>query len=60
MNSYIQSFKVKDILISATESEMHHDWNTQFRNYSSPLACIKMLDLFYNKKILSKTTMDFS
>ncbi len=59
VNSYIQSFKVKDILISATESEMHHDWNTQFRNYSSPLACIKMLDLFYNKKILSKTTMDF-
>ncbi len=59
VNQYIQSLKIKDILISTTEEDMHHDWNAQFTNYSSPLAAVRLLEKFYQGNILSKSSHEF-
>ena len=59
VDDYIHGLGVKEIAIAATEEEMHQGWNVQFTNWSTPTAMIQLLDIFYNRKVLSKTTSDF-
>ena len=59
VEDYMHSLGVKDIAVHATEEEMHHDWNAQFTNWSTPIATVRLLDIFYRKKILSKTSTKF-
>jgi beta-lactamase class A len=40
--------------IVATEAEMHQAWDVQYRNWSSPLAMAKLLQLFYSGGIVSE------
>jgi beta-lactamase class A len=59
VNKYIQSFKIKDMLISTNEYTMQSEWEKQFTNYSSPLAAVRLLEKFYKGNILSKSSYDF-
>lgn len=59
VHDYIQSLGVKSIAIAATEEEMHRAWNVQFTNWCKPKAMLKLLDIFYKGKALSKTSNDF-
>jgi beta-lactamase class A len=59
VEKYIHSLGVKNIAIKTTEEEMHKDWNVQFRNWCEPIAMMKLLELFYHGKGLSKTSRDF-
>jgi beta-lactamase class A len=59
VDAYVQSLGVKSIVIAATEEEMHKEWNVQFTNWCKPRAMLRLLDLFYKGKVLSKSSNDF-
>lgn len=59
VNRYIHSLGIKEIAIAGTESQMHADWQVQFTNWTTAGAATRLLQLFYSKKILSKTSQDF-
>lgn len=56
VNEYMKGLGVTDISIQNTEREMHQDTDLQYQNWSTPQAAVKALDLFYNGKVLSKTS----
>ncbi|SDJ12139.1 class A beta-lactamase [Chryseobacterium jejuense] len=52
---YVQNFiNSKDIVIKNDEEGMHKDWDSQFINTITPNAAIRLLEQFYNGKILNK------
>jgi beta-lactamase class A len=53
VNDYIKKLGVTDVSIQNTEGEMHQNSSLQFENWSTPLAAVQLLDLFYSRKILS-------
>jgi beta-lactamase class A len=59
VQSFIDSLGITAFSIKANEEEMHRDWNIQFTNWTTPNAAIKLLKLFFDKKVLSKTSSDF-
>jgi len=59
VDSYIHSLGIKSIAVAATEEEMHKDWNAQFTNWCKPRAMLRLLEIFYKGKALSKTSNDF-
>jgi beta-lactamase class A len=59
VNAYVQSLGIKSIAITATEEEMHKDWKVQFTNWCKPRAMLRLLDIFYQGKALSKTSNKF-
>jgi beta-lactamase class A len=59
VNNYITSLGVRGVSIEATEKEMHQGWDVQFKNWSTPVAAVDLLHLFYNGDILSKENTAF-
>ena len=59
VDAYVQSLGVKSIVIAATEEEMHKEWNVQFTNWCKPRAMLRLLDILYKGKSLTKTSNDF-
>ena len=59
VDSYIKNLGIKDVAISTTEQEMHQDPKAQFTNWSTPWAAVKLLEKFYQKKMLSVSSHDF-
>jgi beta-lactamase class A len=58
VDEYIHELGVGEIAIVNTEREMHQDWDAQFNNWTTPRAMVLLLDLFYQKKILSSQSKD--
>ena len=58
VDEYIHELGVRDIAIVNTEREMHLEWDAQFNNWTTPQAMVQLLDLFYQKKILSPQSRD--
>lgn len=56
VHQYIQKLGVTEIAIEATEEEMHQEWNTQFTNWCKPRAMLSLLEMFYDKKLLSPSS----
>lgn len=53
--NYVQNFiNSKDIVIKNNEEDMHKDWDSQFINTITPNEAIRLLEQFYNGKILNK------
>ncbi len=59
VQKYVRSLGVKDIAIAATEEEMAKAWNVQFTNWCKPQAMLKLLEIMYRGKKLSKTSSDY-
>lgn len=59
VDTYIKNLGIKDVAISTTEQEMHQDPKAQYTNWSTPWAAVKLLETFYQKKILSSSSYDF-
>lgn len=52
---YVQKLiNSKDIVIKNDEEGMHKDWDSQFINTITPNEAIRLLEQFYNGKILNK------
>ena len=59
VDRYVHKRGIADMAIVATEHEMHQRWKIQYRNWSSPLAMSRLLQLFDNGKILSPKSRDY-
>ncbi|ULQ61004.1 class A beta-lactamase, subclass A2 [Brucepastera parasyntrophica] len=59
VNDYIHSIGVSDVAIQVNEEEMHLDWDAQFKNWTTPLAAIGLLEIFYSGKLLTKESYNF-
>jgi beta-lactamase class A len=59
VNDYIHNLGINEIEIKTTEAEMHKDWDTQFTNWTTPSSMTILLEKFYKKNILSKSSFDF-
>lgn len=55
---YIKSLGIADISIKLTELQMHQEDNVS-KNWTKPLATVELLEKFYKKNILSKSSFDF-
>lgn len=59
VNDYLHAKGIKAVAISATENQMHQDWEVQFSNWTTAAAGNQLLTLFYNRKILSEKSTSF-
>ena len=52
---YVEKFiNSKSVIIKNDEEDMHKDWDSQFINKTTPNETIRLLQEFYNGKILNK------
>ncbi|MEI9920218.1 MAG: class A beta-lactamase [Bacteroidota bacterium] len=58
VHKYVESLGVKEMAIEATEAEMHTAWDIQFSNWCKPRAMLRLLELFYDKKLLSPASQE--
>jgi len=58
VNSYIHSLGVMQIAIKANEATMKTGWAVQYTNWCQPGAMLQLLKLFYNRKVLSRSSND--
>ena len=58
VNKYIHSLGLEGIAISATEAQMKKAWEVQYTNWCQPATMLRLLRIFYEGKILSKTSND--
>jgi beta-lactamase class A len=59
VEDYIQSLGIKGIAVNATEAEMAASWEVQYLNWCKPVDVVRLLDIYYQGKALSKTSNDF-
>lgn len=59
VNKYIHSLGVLDCAITSTEDEMHQDLNRCYRNWSTPLAAVKLLELFRKQPLFADEYKEF-
>lgn len=59
VDTYVKGKGIKDISIVATEAEMHKSWDVQYTNWCYPYAMSQLLEQFYKKKLLSKTSTEY-
>ncbi|HYF68201.1 MAG TPA: serine hydrolase [Ohtaekwangia sp.] len=58
VEQYVHSIGIKDMAIRNTEAEMHQTWDLQFKNWCTPHAMTKLLELFHTQNVLSKSSHD--
>lgn len=59
VQDYMLRQSISGISIRASEAEMASGWEVQYINWCKPLEMTKLLDLFYNGAVLSKTSTAF-
>ncbi|TRW22780.1 class A beta-lactamase, subclass A2 [Flavobacterium zepuense] len=60
VDNYFIKNNFKNISIKATEEDMHKDWETQFKNWTTPKSATEVLIAYYNnKKLLSQDSYNF-
>jgi beta-lactamase class A len=59
VGKYINSLGIKDVAILNTEKEMHDDANLQFKNWTTPIAMVQILEKFYRQDLFPKEGYDF-
>lgn len=56
---YLQGLGIKGINIVASETDMRKAWEVQYTDWCKPAEVVRLLDLFYQGKALSKSSNDF-
>ena len=59
MSKYLAEIEVAGMIAANTEKEIGQDWETQYRNYSSPDAAVKLLRALYEKRGISDQSQKF-
>lgn len=57
--NYLYSLGIKGINVVASEGDMAKAWEVQYTNWCKPADVVRLLDLFYQGKVLSKSSNDF-
>lgn len=58
-DKYIRSAGIKDFLIEYNEDDMHTDLYNCYKNWSTPLAAVQLLELFINGKTVTGAYQDY-
>lgn len=56
VHEYIRELGVLEVAIANTENEMHQNQDLQYKNWTTPVAMVQLLDLLYRGKILLPST----
>jgi beta-lactamase class A len=59
VQKYLQDLGVKGINVAATEGEMRKAWEAQYTNWCKPAEMVRLLDMFYQGRVLSKSSNEF-
>jgi beta-lactamase class A len=59
VNAFIVGLGINDIAIKNTEREMHQSWDLQFKNWTTPVAMVNILDMYYKGQVLAPKTTAF-
>ena len=59
VENYLLRKGLKGIAIQASEADMASAWEVQYTNWAKPVALTRLLDNFYQGKMLSKPSTDF-
>jgi beta-lactamase class A len=59
VRNYINKIGIEDFAIVSGEKEMHEDTDIQYKNWTTPIAAVELLKVFYDRKILSKNSYNF-
>jgi beta-lactamase class A len=59
VNNFFMKKGFSDISIVANEEEMRKDWETQFKNWTTPESATRVLKAFYEKKVVSEKSTEF-
>ncbi len=59
VQAYLLRLGIKGIAVNASEAEMAASWEVQYTNWCKPTSMTKLLDLFYQGNVLSKTSTAF-
>ena len=59
VENYLQGLGIKGINIVASEGDMAKAWEVQYTNWCKPAEMVRLLDLFYQGEVLSKSSNDF-
>lgn len=59
VDEYLKKIGIKDIAIVANEAAMHSDPEIQYKNWSTPLAMVELLQKSFDTPILSRESKDF-
>jgi beta-lactamase class A len=56
VEKYIHGLGITGMAIQFSEKEMHAEWNIQFKNWCEPVGMLQLLEKFYIRKVLSKSS----
>jgi len=56
---YLQGLGIKGINIVASETDMRKAWEVQYTDWCKPADVVRLLNLFFQGKLLSKSSNDF-
>jgi beta-lactamase class A len=57
VQNYINKIGIKDFAIVSGEKEMIEDQDIQYKNWTTPIATVKLLKIFYDRKLLSSIAL---
>ena len=56
IQAYLTELKITDMIVLNTEKEIGQDWQTQYRNWTSPEAAVALLRALHERQGLSETS----
>lgn len=59
VENYLHGLGINGINIVASEGDMAKAWEVQYTNWCKPAEIVRLLDIFYQGKTLSKSSNDF-
>jgi beta-lactamase class A len=59
VEAYLLGKGIKGVAIQASEADMADSWEAQYTNWAKPIALTRLLDSFYQGKMLLKPSTDF-
>ncbi|MBS7563482.1 class A beta-lactamase, subclass A2 [Mucilaginibacter sp. Bleaf8] len=59
VEAYLRELGVKQMYIKASERQMASAWPVQYRNWCKPAEMVKLLNILYTGKALSKTSNNY-
>jgi beta-lactamase class A len=58
VQNYLTGLGIKDVIVADSEKSISKDWETQYRNWSTPDAALELLRVIYERRTLSEASHD--
>ena len=57
--TYLHQIKIRGVNVETNEQQMNKEWQLQYTNWCKPIDMVKLLNVFYNGKVLAPASRDF-